>query len=358
MEIQRKRRIRILLERIQDKKIYLYGAGTRGRVAMENLAVLGLCQGVSGFVDDKASIREYCGKQVLSTEVLNNFDFSDAVFIITAYEVNKMANKLMANNILPEHIYYLPELLINDIDANIFRENSKEIAEVYNILYDNLSKYIYKSLFDIYIDGNIGILSRTKGGIQYFPIDGFDGSIEEFHLSKEEIFVDCGSYDGDTIRKFKELTANQYKKIWAFEPDADNYSKLSDYIKRKQDTRIESKQGGVYSSNTVMYFDGNRGTTSMLARTGEKSINVYQLDSLIKEPVTFIKMDIEGSEKEALMGAKRIIAEHKPKLAICIYHKTEDFWQIPLLIKSLNPDYHIYIRNYEDRVDETVCYAI
>lgn len=107
-----------------------------------------------------------------------------------------------------------------------------------------------------------------------------------------------------------------------------------------------------------MPFCRNCSTTSALAQYGEEKVRVYQLDSVIEEPVTFIKMDIEGSEKEAILGARRIITEYKPKLAICIYHKVEDFWEIPLLIKALNPDYNIYIRNYEDRIDETICYAV
>lgn len=79
---------------------------------------------------------------------------------------------------------------------------------------------------------------------------------------------------------------------------------------------------------------------------------------MIEELVTLIKMDIEGAEQEALLGAKRIISEYQPKLAICIYHRIEDLWEIPLLIKELNPEYHLYIRNYEDRLDEIVCYAV
>ena len=264
----------------------------------------------------------------------------------------------MEKGISAENIHFFPELLIDDVAIETFRTNREKIEQVYNILSDNLSKYIYKSLFDIYINGNIGILSRTKGDCQYFPNEGINDEIEEFRLSEKEGFVDCGAYDGDTIRSFKIRTNDKFKKIWAFEPDADNFVRLVDYVEKEQDKRIEVINGGVYSQNTDMFFRGNCSTTSALAQTGEEKVRVYQLDSIIDEPVTYIKMDIEGSEKEALSGAKRIIAEYKPKLAICIYHKIEDFWEIPLLIKMLNPDYKIYIRNYEDRIDETICYAV
>ncbi len=358
MDNQRMRRTQILLEELKNKNIYLYGAGTRGKVALKNLIRLGMGENVVGFVDDSIKEEYYLGKPVQLTENIENGDFSEAVFIITTYAVNRMACKIMEKGIPVNHIYYFSELLIDDIDLDTLQNNRKEIEQTYSLLSDHLSKYIFKSLFEVYLDGNIGTLSRTKGDMQYFPISGSSDEIEGFFLSDQESFVDCGAYDGDTIRKFKAITQNKYKKIWALEPDADNYAKLTAYIDKQKDARVQLVQGGVYSEDAVMYFDGKRGTSSSLKKTGAESVKVYQLDHLISQPVSFIKMDIEGSETDALLGAKRIIAEYKPKLAICVYHQIEDFWKIPLLMKSLNPNYRLYIRNYEDRIDETVCYAV
>lgn len=75
--------------------------------------------------------------------------------------------------------------------------------------------------------------------------------------------------------------------------------------------------------------------------------------------VTTIKMDIEGSELEALKGARETIRRDKPKLAICIYHKTEDLWEIPLYIKSLIPEYRFYIRHHgPSGLYDSVLYAV
>lgn len=94
--------------------------------------------------------------------------------------------------------------------------------------------------------------------------------------------------------------------------------------------------------------------------SGDIVIEADTLDNIVKnEKVTFIKMDIEGAEEKALEGAERVIKEHKPILAICIYHNLEDFYKIPLLIKRYNAEYKLYIRHYTDMADtETVCYAI
>ena len=87
---------------------------------------------------------------------------------------------------------------------------------------------------------------------------------------------------------------------------------------------------------------------------------MIKLDSLLRhEKVSFIKMDIEGSELEALKGAQTIIKEQRPKMAICVYHKIEDLWKIPLFLHKINPEYKIYIRHHAKFwVSETVCYAI
>lgn len=74
--------------------------------------------------------------------------------------------------------------------------------------------------------------------------------------------------------------------------------------------------------------------------------------------ITFIKMDIEGAEKEALVGAQNIIRNQKPKLAISIYHKKEDIWELPALLLEMNPEYQFYLRHYSLREAETVLYAV
>lgn len=90
----------------------------------------------------------------------------------------------------------------------------------------------------------------------------------------------------------------------------------------------------------------------------EVEIQVEALDNLFYDiPITFIKMDIEGAEKESLFGAKKIIQKYKPKLAICVYHKWEDIYEIPQIIKNFVPEYKIYLRHHSYGLTETVCYA-
>lgn len=91
-----------------------------------------------------------------------------------------------------------------------------------------------------------------------------------------------------------------------------------------------------------------------------KEVDCDSLDNLLKgETVDFIKMDIEGAERMALLGASNTIGNHKPILAVCIYHKPEDFFDIPLLIEEMVPDeYCYYVRQYRYGQSETVLYAL
>jgi hypothetical protein len=91
---------------------------------------------------------------------------------------------------------------------------------------------------------------------------------------------------------------------------------------------------------------------------GNSSINTVKLDDALKdEPVSFIKMDVEGSESNALLGAEEIIKNLKPKLAISVYHKDDDLAKIPLLIHEIVPEYKFYLRHHTSAPVDTILYA-
>ena len=92
------------------------------------------------------------------------------------------------------------------------------------------------------------------------------------------------------------------------------------------------------------------------------NFEIITLDSFAKEKnlpsVDFIKLDIEGFEYDALQGARAMIQQHKPRLAICLYHSLEDYWRLPKLIKEINPNYELYFDHHSPVGWESVCYAI
>lgn len=175
----------------------------------------------------------------------------------------------------------------------------------------------------------------------------------------EEIFVDAGSYDLETAISLKNY-CKKVKKVYAFEPDAQSYKKCLYNKDAYHFAEAEILPFGTWSEKKTLQFQAEKSICSCVSDWGENVIRVTTIDETVdkNDRVTFIKMDVEGSELESLKGAKHIICRDKPKLAICIYHKPEDMTEIPLYIKSLVPEYKIYVRYHSNSDAETVLYAV
>ena len=175
-------------------------------------------------------------------------------------------------------------------------------------------------------------------------------------LSKE-IFVDGGSYDGNSAIDFSNwLLAPEAGYVYAWEPDYTNIEKCKKLFE-KSNLKYELIPKGLWNVSDILKFR-LEGTASSISKEGDVEVEVDCIDNVISSEVTFIKMDIEGAEYNALLGASNTIKKYKPKLAICVYHKPEDIWEIPLLIHELNPEYQLYLRHYSFADNETVLYAI
>ena len=179
---------------------------------------------------------------------------------------------------------------------------------------------------------------------------------------ENEIYIDGGCYDGGTVLDFLEFSKDT-RRIYGFEPDPDCYMRTK---KTLREHRIENAillQKGLWNETATLRFDrmGLNMAGSRIAETGSVVIEATSIDAVVdpSETVTFIKMDIEGAELNALRGAANTIRRCLPRLAICIYHKPEDIVEIPCLILSLSPKYVFYIRHHVPWVNhESVLYAI
>lgn len=115
---------------------------------------------------------------------------------------------------------------------------------------------------------------------------------------------------------------------------------------------------GMWNEKTEIGFERRGDSGSVLNEDALEKVPVDTIDNVCYEDrVTFIKMDIEGSELNALQGAINVIRRDRPRLAICIYHSFEDLYQIPLWIKDTVPEYKLYMRHHNDDATETVIYA-
>lgn len=176
-------------------------------------------------------------------------------------------------------------------------------------------------------------------------------------FEKSEVFIDAGAYDMGTTAEFLQMCPDA-KKVYAFEAEKDLYKRCCKNIEYWNIKNAEVFPYALWSQNCELKFLKQAAGSSTVNNEGERMIQGVALDSVVDDQVTFIKMDIEGAELEALKGAEQLIKRNKPKLAICIYHKPEDIWEIPLYICSIVPEYKLYVRHHNTGVLETVLYAM
>ncbi len=233
------------------------------------------------------------------------------------------------------------------------------------LVLNHKSDYIVISSPQIYEEVNTYLLmlgfSADQIIYEHLPFEDIDNQYFEASIvtpQPNEVFIDAGCYDCETSLLFREWCGGDYDKIYAFEPDTINFQNCQSIIKREQIQNMELLNAGVWSSDNRLQFDDRGDMASSIDSKGTNSIYVRSIDSVLQGArATFIKMDIEGAELEALKGASKTIAKYRPKLAICVYHKPEDMLLIQLYLQSIVPDYQFYIRHYGDWY-ETILYAV
>ncbi len=240
------------------------------------------------------------------------------------------------------------ELMLNHKDAIVVIAGFKYRDEIYQ----DLISMGFNSNQILYFGSDPFSETYFLNDKQYFD--------SEIILPKEnEVFVDAGCFDFHNSLVFAKWCHDSYDKIFAFEPDPSNYINCTENINKSDIVNVELINAGLWNKKDIIRFDAEGSGGSTINENGLSSVNVVSLDDVLDgQRVSFIKMDIEGAELEALKGAKESIIAHRPRLAICIYHKPEDILEIPLYLQSLVPDYKFYIRHYSNYTIETVLYAI
>lgn len=342
------------------KKIAILGAAEEGIRFAECCKNLGI--EVLMICDDNPT---RCGKKigenfVQSTQALQKLS-KDTSIVIATHRVLKPYLKLLGmgfKNCVPlallqvtEPKIFTPHMFYDGWLEDLFTNRTRysEIAQMFS---DKKSTEILRALLKFRLTLDPQVLT---------PIIEWDlyGPSALLHYTQDEVYVDGGTFDGDTIRLFIERMEGKFNKIYGFEPDTATFQKLVENFKKE--SRVIPLNKGLYSHSTILHFDnaGTRG--SILTENNIKGIEVpvMSIDELLgSERVTYIKMNIEGAEIPALKGAKQAIQKWGPKLAISVYHRPSDLWEIPLLVRSLREDYDLYLRQHDGGVIESVLYAI
>ncbi len=282
----------------------IYGAGNCGRAAATLIEHLGLQLMLTCFCDaspDKIG-QTFCGVTVISPQTLQEKYPDASIFIGSSMYFQEIYDNLIAMNFTPEQL--------------------------------------------------ITPFFSSGSAVQYF----------DTHIvqpCENEVFIDGGSYNLDTSISFVEFCGGQYKKIYAFEMDPKNYENCVQRGRELNYADLEIINKGLWSADTAVGANLSESPGSFIDPQSPGEVQVTSIDNaVLDDVVTFIKMDIEGAELEALKGAQRVIRTHKPRLAISLYHKPEDIWEIPQYILGLCPSYKLYLRHYSFGDPETVLYCV
>ena len=232
--------------------------------------------------------------------------------------------------------------------AEFYRTQKERLARVEELLADDASRDILRRCIRFRCTHDRRDRPPYKIEEQYFA----QGIIT---IQEHEVFIDGGAYNGDTLEQLQKYAGGKQVRMIAFEPDQNNIAELKTNI-----PAAEIIPAALWSSDTVLSFVGNQGSNSRLGESTESiSIQAKAIDTTPScKNATFIKMDIEGAEYEALLGAKQTIERNRPKLAICIYHSDEDMFRLIELIASWKLGYNLYVRHHSQRMEETVMYAV
>ena len=232
-----------------------------------------------------------------------------------------------------------------------FKEKHKG-ALVFNSIGVPVGKVIHQQCADAGIDV-ISLFEFDRSWDQYFDLPAELGLV-----GQNEVFVQAGCYNGNTQKSYINWFGDTYEKLIAFEPNETQYEICSNIFRGFRDANLV--KAGLSDKTGRVKFNLHLPGSSFISDTGTEEIETVSLDEYMGDrKVTFIALDIEGEEFKALKGAEKIIRTQKPKLAISVYHKPEDIYELPELIKSFRPDYKLYLRHYHLLdMAETVLYAL
>jgi FkbM family methyltransferase len=349
--------------------IILFGAGQLGKKALMGLLQLGIKP--LAFADNNPQRwnQSIEGIPVLSPQVAADKFGKTAAFVITIWHAGSSHRIAQTRQQLIDlgcekvlSVTYLfwknPELFLPhyclDVPSKVL-EQSDRVRQAFGLWADEVSANEYLAQIRWRLCLDFDGLPHPVTHAPYFAPDLFTGL-------PDEVFVDCGAYDGDTIASLMTQHGGSFKHIFALEPDPSNIIKLENYrssLSIDLQQRISVLPLAASSNNQKLMFSATGNPSSAISEIGTVEVDCIKLDDILKNsPPTFIKMDIEGAEIDALKGAASTIREHLPILAICVYHQQDHLWEIPLLISSISSEYSFFLRPHAEECYECVCYAI
>lgn len=320
-----------------NKPVVIYGMGNGAEKIISVLKEYGITVSDIFASDEFVRGHSFLGYKILKySDVCKKYkDFN--IVLAFATHLPDMLEKIRKMNY--EHTVFAPDVPVAGnglFTKSFFDENKDKFEFVYEHLCDEESKSVFENIINFKISGKVDYLYRST------EPDKNTVYRDILQLGNNETIIDMGAYDGDTIREFTAYTNGKYNHIYALEPDEKNFKKLVRNTQNMQGITLYNM--GAWSKQDTLTFSKKAGRNSKLSADGIP-VPVTDIDSLVDDRVTLLKMDIEGAELHALEGCRKTIEKHSPKLYVCAYHRNEDMFALPIKILEYNKNYKIYFRH-------------
>ena len=307
--------LRVFAEKgIQASGVFASDEFVRGH-SFAGFPVLRLEEAVRQFGEDIVIVLSFASQR---PELLERFDTLDTRFTLFAPDVPVCGDGLF--------------------DRGFARLHRAELEEAFSLLADEQSRRVFQHTVAFKLSGNIRALRSCESSKD-----------EIFRLlapDPAEDFADLGAYNGDTIRELLHYTRGQFSSITAFEPDRRNFKKLKKYAEEHLHGPVELIQSGAWNCTETQTFAAKAGRNSRLAAEGKQTL-MRPLDEVLQgRRCSFLKLDVEGAEANALDGAKETISRWHPTINCAAYHRNEDLFALPLLLHRNWPDYRLFLRHH------------
>ena len=350
------------------RDIFLYGAGNLGKKLKASLEEAGIS--VKSLIDRRAAALREQGVDALTLEEMAAVPKEESVVILSALfslEDEPALREVLQTAGFPlvvalheldwrsfDSASFCRNIFIGDYDIERdFAGDEEAVLAAYVLWQTEADRFFYMTHIEAYLRGDFSIFPAPLPlRLQYAAHD----VPEQVNM---RFFVDCGAFDGDTLRALS-AAGRKIRDYLAFEPQQELGARIRASAEALAIPRAMIVPCGVSSTTQQIRFGTAQEGKSAVKReaAGEHVIQCVSLDTMLAGEVpTFIKMDIEGMEIEALRGAETLIRTHHPQLAICVYHDMSHIWRIPLLLREFYGGYRFYVRNYQYMGLETVVYA-
>ena len=335
---------------------FLYGAGFIGKWAVSYLEGIGIP--ILGFVDSDSN---KWGKVINGKKIFSPFDNciinSKSIVITSRHAVRSVKNSLID---LPAVIMSVDALVVHRYDELGVIE---KVRDFFN--HDVQSLNTYDAILNSMLLGTTEPLLPIADSRPFFDKFGF------FNRD-QEIFVDAGAYVGDSLERFIWSVNGVFRQVHAFEPGLAQFQALKKRVERlsqewaliteniflvNKGLSSKNRQAMIeYADNLIQMSVTKNVCLPDDTRAGR--IELVSLDSYFDgQKFTLLKVDVEGSERELIQGARESIAAYKPRIALSVYHYPTDIFELPLQLKEINKSYSFTLGHHSSQLMDTVLYA-